>query len=563
MKKGFFKKGAFRRGIVAALTAAMLSTEVFGVSGLAGVLTAYAAEAAAADASANDASENDASENSTSENSATEDVVVVPEGFNSNIAKISVSYDSLALVAGQKVKVDAVYTPASSKVKVDDSFVVWTTSDTKVVNVDNSGNIAATGKGDATISITTLDKPSVKTEIAVHVGDDDELYVVSSMNLQVKEQKKIEVTLGGKVVYGAKFTLVDGKKFAGVNKKSGVVTAKKEGTAKVKVEYKGESKEVTINVKDTVIDASCNNATVKMISAPATVKLTVGKKPTKNVKVKGKGALKGGTVEASVNDARIASVSSVDSKGKCTITALDTGVTYIVWTVKKGDAYAQKVTKVVVTKTAVNSDIKFTASDASGNLVVKDASSNSLVDASLNNATDASGNVIDASINHTLALNATYDIKVGQGVKLNALLAAGITDNKLIKWKSSNAAVKITKQGYLLAVKTSKNPVVISARLGKATATFTVNVVAANDNFSFKKAGATVKAGKKTTLQTTKGSTIAAAGASVAGINPAIGTGKKANKLTVNVAAGVKSGTYFVWAVDTKGNRTEAEIFVP
>ena len=560
MKKGFFKKGAFRRGIVAALTAAMLSTEVFGVSGLAGVLTAQAAEAVSEDASANDASQNDASQNDAPQG---DDIVVVPEGFNSNIAKISVSYDSLALVAGQKVKVDAVYTPADSKVKVDDSFVVWTTSDTKVVNVDNSGNIAATGKGDATISITTLDKASVKTEIAVHVGDDDEVYVVSSMNLQVKEQKKIEVTLGGKAVYGAKFTLVDGKKFAGVNKKSGVVTAKKEGTAKVKVEYKGESKEVTINVKDTVIDASCNNATVKMISAPATVKLTVGKKPTKNVKVKGKGALKNGVVEASVNDARIASVSSVDSKGKCTITALDTGVTYIVWTVKKGDAYAQKVTKVVVTKTAVNSDIKFTASDASGNLVVKDASSNSLVDASLNNATDASGNVIDASINHTLALNATYDIKVGQGVKLNALLAAGITDNKLIKWKSSNAAVKITKQGYLLAVKTSTKPVVISARLGKATATFTVNVVATSDNFSFNKAGATVKAGKKTTLQTTKGSTIAAAGASVAGITPEIGTGKKANKLTVNVDAGVKSGTYFVWAVDTKGNRTEAEIFVP
>ncbi|MBR4208456.1 MAG: Ig-like domain-containing protein, partial [Lachnospiraceae bacterium] len=253
MKKGFFKKGAFRRGIVAALTAAMLSTEVFGVSGLAGVLTAYAAEAAAADASANDASENDASENSTSENSATEDVVVVPEGFNSNIAKISVSYDSLALVAGQKVKVDAVYTAENQengKAKVDDKFVVWTTSDVKVVNVDNSGNVSAIGKGDAKISITTLDKPSVKAEIAVHVGDDDEVYVVPSMTLQVKEQKKIDVTLGGKVVYGAKFTLVDGKKFAGVNKKSGVVTAKKEGTAKVKVEYKGESKEVTINVKD-------------------------------------------------------------------------------------------------------------------------------------------------------------------------------------------------------------------------------------------------------------------------------------------------------------------------
>ncbi len=555
MKKGFFKKGAFRRGIVAALTAAMLSTEVFGVSGLAGVLTAQAAEAVSEDASANDASQNDASQG--------DDIVVVPEGFNSNIAKISVSYGSLALVAGQKVKVDAVYTPASSKVKVDDSFVVWTTSDTKVVNVDNSGNIAAVGKGDATISITTLDKASVKTEIAVHVGDDDELYVVSSMNLQVKEQKKIEVTLGGKVVYGAKFTLVDGKKFAGVNKKSGVVTAKKEGTAKVKVEYKGESKDVTINVKDTVIDASCNNATVKMISAPATVKLTVGKKPAKTVKVKGKGALKNGVVEASVNDARIAKVGDVNAKGQCTITALDTGVTYIVWTVKNGDAYAQKVTKVVVTKTAVNSDIKFTASDASGNLVVKDASSNNLVDASLNNATDASGNVIDASINHTLALNATYDIKVGQGVKLNALLAAGITDNKLIKWKSSNAAVKITKQGYLLAVKPSTKPVVISARLGKATATFTVNVVATSDDFSFNKAVETVKAGKKTTLQTTKGSTITAAGASVAGITTAIGTGKKANKLTVNVAAGVKSGTYFVWAVDTKGNRTEAEIFVP
>ena len=144
------------------------------------------------------------------------------------------------------------------------------------------------------------------------------------------------------------------------------------------------------------------------------------------------------------------------------------------------------------------------------------------------------------------------------GLKLNAYLPEGITDKVNIKWKSDSSAVKITKQGYLVVTKAPNAPVTITATAGKATATFTVNVL--GGSFGFKKAGATlkVKNGKAKTAKLATNGTVTKC--EVLG-SPAGVTASAAGSKVVVTAT--KSGTYFVKAYDANGNSSIAEIFVP
>ena len=489
----------------------------------------------------------------------------VPAGFVSNIAKISVPNNNVLLVPGQKTSIVAAFTAAVADKTVDAKYVVWKSSNKNVVTVDNNGNIVAVGAGKAVITVTSLDN-GVTVSFPVEVGAEDTLYAGSDITLQLKESKNIEVTYGGHVIYGAKFES-NASKIVKVDKTTGRVTAKKLGSAVINVTYNGKTAIVRVTVEDAAAaaetaDASYNNTNKlakKVIKAPTTVKLKIdakGKKLQKTVKVSGKGVLKGGVIDASVNDARIATVTKRGDKFE--VKAVNSGATYITWTVKNGNYIAKKVTKVIVDRAAVAGELKLSSRDASGNLV----DLNGKAEASLNktdaSANDASGNAVDASVNHLLKGGEVFTLPVGAGLKLNAYLPEGITDKSVVKWKSNNSAVKITKQGYLVVVKASAKPAVITAKVGKVTATFTVNV--SGGSFSFKKAGATlsVKNGKAKTvkLATTSVPAKCEIVGSPAGVTASIVKGK------VNVTA-TKAGTYFVKAYDANGNSSIAEIFVP
>ena len=228
------------------------------------------------------------------------------------------------------------------------------------------------------------------------------------------------------MICGAKFTS-SAPKIVKVDKSTGRVTAKKVGYAVITVVYNGEIAEVKVTVEDAaakaeLADASYNNtgsAVKKVITAPATVKLKIdakGKKIQKSVKVSGKGVLKGGVVDASVNDAGIATVTKHDDK--YVVKAVGSGVTYITWTVSNGTSHAKRVTKVIVERSAVPGELKLSARDASGNAV------------------DLNGNAV-ASTDQLLKGGEVFTLPVGTGLKLNAYLPEGLRTRLLLSGRAA------------------------------------------------------------------------------------------------------------------------------
>ncbi|MCR5303732.1 MAG: hypothetical protein K6E33_04150, partial [Lachnospiraceae bacterium] len=93
----------------------------------------------------------------------------------------------------------------------------------------------------------------------------------------------------------------------------------------------------------------------------------------------------------------------------------------------------------------------------------------------------------------------SVNLSVGQGVRLYADVTKDITDSAVLKWKSSKGSVKVSPQGYVIAVKPVKNnqPVTVTASLGKAKKSVTVNVTDPTTYMTMPKAAYTVKPGKK------------------------------------------------------------------
>ncbi len=97
--------------------------------------------------------------------STTRNFIFVAELASIPVQDIETKETEITLTEGESIQLAVTVKPENATNKE----LIFSSSDESVVTVDKKGNIVATGKGTATITIISSDKPSVKKEITVTV----------------------------------------------------------------------------------------------------------------------------------------------------------------------------------------------------------------------------------------------------------------------------------------------------------------------------------------------------------------------------------------------------------
>lgn len=108
------------------------------------------------------------------------------------VSGISLDEKSKTMYVGQKARLTYTLSPDNASNKI----VTWTSSNSKVVSVDNKGNVTAKGAGSATITVRTADDGRYDTcTIKVERAADSVKLDVEKLNLAVDEYYYIKATI--------------------------------------------------------------------------------------------------------------------------------------------------------------------------------------------------------------------------------------------------------------------------------------------------------------------------------------------------------------------------------
>ena len=143
----------------------------------------------------------------------------------------------------------------------DDASVkelIYESDDISVVRVDSNGDILAVGKGTATITITSKDDPSKKTQVKVTVEKpvDDVVINTEDTTLEIGEDITLDVTVNPDDATDTSVTYKSSNEDVVKVDENGKVTAVGEGTATVTVVSKYDSSKadsITVTVKKPLI----------------------------------------------------------------------------------------------------------------------------------------------------------------------------------------------------------------------------------------------------------------------------------------------------------------------
>lgn len=170
-----------------------------------------------------------------------ETFTVAVEQALKKVTKIQLSASSLTLKSGEEEKLTAAVAPSDA----DDKRVQWTSSNTGVAVVDNSGTVKAVGAGTATIYAEAMDGSGVRASCRVTVKGPVMVTAISLNERQVDLREGKTVQLKAAVSpYNADNKTVEwtsSDPAVAVADGNGLVTAKKAGTAVIQVKTKDGS----------------------------------------------------------------------------------------------------------------------------------------------------------------------------------------------------------------------------------------------------------------------------------------------------------------------------------
>lgn len=159
------------------------------------------------------------------------------------VSGIILDKTNITLLKGEKSKLTATVTPATAKNK----NVKWTSSNTKVATVTNTGEIIAQGVGTTTITATTEDRGKVATA-TIKVTDISITLDKKETNVLVGNKLSIGYTISPASLANKEVTWASSDtSFATVDNK-GIVTALKEGTVTVTATTKVDAKTASIKI---------------------------------------------------------------------------------------------------------------------------------------------------------------------------------------------------------------------------------------------------------------------------------------------------------------------------
>ena len=159
------------------------------------------------------------------------------------VTKLAINKENFNLTVGDKEKLSVLVEPANAI----DNTVKWSSSNAKVITIDNSGNVKAVGVGTATIKVELVSNNKVfatskVTVKARQISVNKIKLNKSSLKLKVDEKEQLSATISPSNANNKEIVwMSDNTNIVIVNSKTGKVKGVKAGTTTVKAISKSNS----------------------------------------------------------------------------------------------------------------------------------------------------------------------------------------------------------------------------------------------------------------------------------------------------------------------------------
>lgn len=232
-----------------------------------------------------------------------------------NIISIDLNIKRVNIVKGKTFNLNANAT--------DGSKLKYKSSNSRVATVSSDGKIKGTSKGNAIITISLENNPSIKEDVVVNVvNKEKELNDFEKYNAEKLGLKTNSITIEEEDNYVIKTKDVKDIKYYSTNQNvasvssDGVITAQKQGTCKVYITSSDTSDYITVKVNKRTVPE-------KVIISQKSLDLTTGKTEKLDVEVLPKNAKNKDVIYSSTNS----NIVSISDDG--VVTALQVGTAYV------------------------------------------------------------------------------------------------------------------------------------------------------------------------------------------------------------------------------------------
>lgn len=420
-----------------------------------------------------------------------------------HVETIDLGWHELTLNVGGKKGISSSITPYYA----DNRNIIWTTSDEKVVSVDENGNVTAVGQGEAWVKATSEDNPEAKDSCLVTVVEPVTGVTISHTEYALNgigKAVQLEAAVQPNDATNKGVTWSSSNESV-CTVKDGLVTAKGKGTAiiSVKTDDGGFTASCTVTVTQAVTGITLNyeNYTLNNIGESVQLTATVTPEDADNKAITWASLnenvcrVTNGYVLAVGEGTTIITATSADGEvsAKCTVTVkvpkAVTGVTLdketlILHTIGE----SAQLTANVLPEDAGNKNVTWsTSNDAvcmvsnTGKVVATGEGSAVITVKTEDGSFTASCNV-RVSISHPvtgITLNQesiTFDV-IGQSAQLVATVVPNEATEKGVTWSSSNESVcMVSSTGFIVAVGNGTADITATTIDGGFTATCKVKV---------------------------------------------------------------------------------------
>ena len=439
---------------------------------------------------------------------------------------ISLNRTSATINNGETLQLTASVSPSN----VNNSAVTWSSSDTNIATVNNSGLVTAKSRGTVTITATTTDGSNLSANCNITVNQLATGITLNKTSATINngETLQLTATVLPSNVTNANVTWSSSNTSVATVSSDGLVTAKSCGNATITATTTdgtnlSASCSVTVNQLATGITLNKTQAT---INNGETLQLTATVSP---------GNASNSAVAWSSSNTNVATVSSnglvtAKSSGNATITAtttdgsnlsancnitvnqLATGITLNKTSATINNGETLQLTATVLPSNVTNANVTWSSSNtnvatvSSSGLVTAKSRGNATITATTTDGTNlsASCSVTVNQLATGITLNKTQaTINNGETLQLTASVSPSNTNNSTVIWSSSDTSVATVSSSGLVTAKSRGSATITATTTDgsdlSASCSVTVNQLAIG--ISLNKTQATLVDG--TTLQLT------------------------------------------------------------
>ncbi|MBQ0026342.1 MAG: Ig-like domain-containing protein [Lachnospiraceae bacterium] len=421
---------------------------------------------------------------------------------NVDVTGVTVSPTTASVNVGSTTTLRATVSPSNATNK----NVTWTSSDTSVATVNNSGVVTGVKAGTATITVTTTDGGKTAT-CAVTVSNVAATSVSlnkTSTTLTEGATEKLTATVSPTNATNKSVTWKSSNESVATVSTDGTITAKAAGTATITATTAdGSNRTATCTVTVQRIVAATGvtlNKTTTVIYAGSTEKLTATVTPSdasnKNVTWKSSNesvatVSSDGTVTAVAAGTATITVTTADGgyTATCTVTVTNvavTGVTLNKTALKLNVGSSETLTTTIAPSNASNKKVTWSSDKTSVATVSSDGKVTGVAagEATITAKTADGGFTATCKVTvSTVAVTgvsidkSSTTIYVGKTDKLKAVFTPSNATNKNVTWSSSDPAVAtVSSDGTVTAVAEGTATITVKTSDGGKTATSTVTV---------------------------------------------------------------------------------------